>query len=75
MGDVGDGASAMPHWGAWEGSQLPAPLSAASSLPEKDFSAEPCQLGDFGNCLSASPLLALPCFAPGEGWGGSLCAM
>lgn len=45
----GDGASMVLRWGAWEGSQLPGPLSPASSSPEKGFSAaEPCQLGDIG---------------------------
>ena len=62
----GDGASTVPGLlgrGAWEGSRLPAPLSPASSPPEKGFSAtEPCQLGDVGksSVFQLPPFLTLP---------------
>lgn len=71
---MGDGAAVpqlpLLHRGAWEGSQLPAPLSPASSLPEKGFSAaEPCQLGDFGNC----PCFSLPHHSLSPGFAPGAC--
>lgn len=58
-------------WGAWEGSQLPAPLSSASSDPEKGSRLlNPPSWGTLGNLCSSFPQLQLcPAWDPGESWG------
>lgn len=70
----------VPPWclagerGAWEGSQLPDPLSPASSYPEKGFPAAGSCWEIF--CPSASPIpdsaLGLVLTKAGVEWGSAV---